>query len=622
MKTLFYTLRVSFLKKIGILSLVVIIGFSCVDNVGDSWTTFTGDMIYSYMEKKPDTYSEFLKVVNKAGLKGMLSAYGNYSCFAPTNAAMELYYKSLGNKFTFDSLTTEQINYIAKTHIIAIKYLTSELVTGAIPMPNMNQRYILINFTTDSVGKLQIILNGESKIIQKDIQVYNGVVQTLDKVLQPSNAQLPELINTNNKISIFSQALFLTHLSDSLRLVDDKSYVPVMNFPGINGTGNVQSPEYRKFGYTVLAESDDIFKSNGINSLDDLKAKSAQWYPSGAGYETDYTNRNNSLNQFISYHLINKTINYNNFLFKSNSVPNITHYEYIETMYPNTMMKVSDDYTGLKINQDTAQSRQFAGITILPQDAASKDQSAINGVYHLIDNILLYTDQTQAMFLNTRMRFDITSLLPEMTTNGIRGQANTDFCFPQGYFNNIKFSTESRLYYLGPRTVWENYQGDEMMALGSYDLTLRLPSVPAGTYQLRYGYTANPKRGVAQIYVDGQPVGIPLDLRILADNAKIGWLSDIYTTDNGIENDKMMLNRGYLKGPDTYETVVGNVITIARNHNGSLRRVIGTFTWDTAGPHYIRFKSVIEDGTAQFHMDYMEYVPKSIYGGVDVEDRH
>jgi len=318
MKALFYTLRFSVLRNLGVLFLIIIIGFGCNGEIpDDSYVTFTGDMIYSYLQKKPETYSEFIKVVKKAGLKGMLSAYGNYSCLAPNNVAMNLYYKSLGPNFTFDSLSAEQVDYIAKTHIIPDTYLTTELVTGAIPTPNMNQRYILINFTTDSVGKLQIILNSESKIISKDIEVYNGAIHTLDRVLQPSNAQLPELIANNSHLSIFSSALNLTGLSDSLRLIEDKNYVPVTNFPDISGSGHVPSPEYRKFGYTVLIETNEVFAANGINSLADLKAKAAEWYPAGSAFTNDFTNRNNSLNQFISYHLINKTINYNNFIYKS-----------------------------------------------------------------------------------------------------------------------------------------------------------------------------------------------------------------------------------------------------------------------------------------------------------------
>ncbi len=84
MKTQFNTFRRSVLQKIGVILLIIVVGYGCNDEIAtDSYVTFTGDMVYSYLQKRPETYSEFIKVVNKAGLKGMLSAYGTYSCLAP-----------------------------------------------------------------------------------------------------------------------------------------------------------------------------------------------------------------------------------------------------------------------------------------------------------------------------------------------------------------------------------------------------------------------------------------------------------------------------------------------------------------------------------------------------------
>lgn len=587
------------------------------DEVGDSYFTFTGEMVYTYLKKDTTNFSEFIKVMDKAKISGLLNAYGSYTCFAPTNRALREYYKSLGSSFSFDSLSTKQIVYIAKTHLISKKYLTSQLTTGAIPTPNMNERYILINFSTDSLGKFSIMLNNESRILNRDIEVENGVIHVVNAVLKPSTAQIPDLLTKNENLSIFYEALFLTGMSDSLRMVEDDNYTPILDFPDISGSGNVASPEYRKFGYTLLVETNQVFAKYGITKLSELIEKAKQWYPENAIYEGKYTNRNNSLNKFISYHLIERTIQYNKFISTYNSVANQVHFDFIETMLPNTILKVNDSNEGLKINQD--KSRNLDGITILSMDEHSSDQSALNGVYHLIDNILIYDEKVEDMLLNIRIRFDISSVLPELTTNGIRGE-NKRICLPQGYSKYLKFSSDSKVYYLEPHSNWMNYQGDEMMALGSYDITFRLPPVPAGTYELRFGYTANVKRGVAQIYVDSKPVGIPLDIRILASNPKIGWVVDASTMDNGIENDKMMRNRGYLKGPDTYWSPTGNMV--ARDHDGSLRRIVGTFTFNSAEPHYIRFKSVLEDPLAQFMMDYIEYVPKNVYSNPNGEDRH
>lgn len=587
------------------------------DDVGGSYFTFTGDMVYSYLKKDTVNFSEFVKVIDKAKVKGLLNAYGNYTCFAPTNVAMKAYYKSIRSTVTFDSLTQEQLVYIAKTHIVPKKYLTSELTTGAIPTPNMNERYVLINFTTDSIGKLAIMLNNTSRITNRDIEVENGVIQVVNSVLRPSTAQIPDLLTLNQNISIFHDALFLTGMADSMRLVEDATYTPILDYPDISGSGNVASPPYRKFGYTLFVETNDVFAANNIFSISDLIQKAKEWYPEDNEFAGKFTDRNNSLNKFVSYHLIERVIQYNKFVSSFNSVPNKIHYDFVETMLPNTILKVNDGASGLKINQD--ENLGLKGTSILAMDENSMDQSAINGVYHLIDNVLLYNEEVENMFLNTRIRFDVSSILPELTTNGIRGE-NKRICLPPGYTKYLKYSSDSKVYYLEPHTNWMNYQGDEMMALGSYDITFRLPPIPAGTYEIRFGYAANVKRGVAQIYFDTKPVGIPLDIRILASNPKIGWINDAETSDNGIENDKMMRNRGYLKGPDVIWSIIDNYS--ARSHNGALRRIVGTFTFDKAEPHYIRFKSVLEDPLAQFQMDYFEYVPKNIYANPNGEDRH
>ena len=91
-----------------------------------------------------------------------------------------------------------------------------------------------------------------------------------------------------------------------------------------------------------------------------------------------------------------------------------------------------------------------------------------------------------------------------------------------------------------------------MMALGLFDFAYRLPPLPAGTYEIRMGYSASSLRHVVQVYLDNEVTGLPIDLRLLADNPKIGYIADDKTTDNGVTNDKDMKNRGYLKGPTTF----------------------------------------------------------------------
>lgn len=603
--------------KLLVMVIVFGAGFACTEQT-ETYTTFEGDMIFSYLEKKPEQYSEFVEIIRKAGLKGMLNAYGSYTCLAPDNNAFARYYSSFGPKFNIDSLSEEQIQYIAKSHIIDTKFKTSELQDGVFPNPNMNRRYIEIKFTNDSVtSNLMIILNGESEIVSRDNEVYNGVVHGINRVLRPSEAQLPELIGSYKELSIFTAALKLTGLNDSLTPIKDPKYVPVNTYKDEYDSYSIPSPPERKYGFTAFVETDEVFKANGINNLDDLIKKAAEWYPGESAYASEFKNRNNSLNKFISYHLIEKIIYRDKFFYKSHATQGAELYEFIETMYPNRIMKVSNRKGGVLINPDSDNE-----VSVLDVNTnIFKTTATVNGVFHLIDKIMLYTPEVESVLQNTRIRFDLASMFPELMNNSLRGaralkmSGGDRYGFPEGYFKYLKVSKDTRLIYLAGTddSNWINYQGDELMGLGSYDITMRLLPVPPGTYELRYGYSANAWRSVTQIYVDNKPVGIPLDLRITASNPKIGWLLDSNTEDKGYENDKMMRNRGYMKGPTTFVRYSGGVPTTARDVEGSLRRIIGTFTFTDYEPHYVRFKSVIENRQAQLMMDYFEYVPKSVY---------
>ena len=152
------------------------------------------------------------------------------------------------------------------------------------------------------------------------------------------------------------------------------------------------------------------------------------------------------------------------------------------------------------------------------------------------------------------------------------------------------------------------------------------PPIPAGTYEVRFGYQPTPGRGVAQLGFDGLPCGIPLDLRIAADDKSnlIGWVkpSDSNLDDPyGYENDKMMRNRGYMKGPSNYKCYInmsgwGYNTDVARVNAHVLRRILGIYTFDKPGTHIFSVKSVF---AGQFMFDYLEFVPTSLLSteGVD-----
>jgi uncharacterized surface protein with fasciclin (FAS1) repeats len=575
---------------------------ACSDDVGDKYVTFEEELITSFLEADPDSYSEFLTLLNASGLNDLLNAYGTYTCFAPTNEAVETYYKEKG--VSFEQLSDSIIKEIVFNHIIPITITSDDFQDGAITTANLNDRYLYIKYTP---GEKTIMVNETAPIIRLDQIVHNGVVHTVGKVLEVSRVQLPEVVASYERFSLFCEALEETRLSDSLRLMTDESYVHIAEYVDVGGTTET-TPAYRKFGYTLFVESNETLAKAGINTLDDLKEYAAEVYDRVYPEDRDIddpSDRRNSLNRFVAYHILDRMQAANEFItagMEFYSVPNTVLYEYMETMCPNTLLEVQ---TGNLFNK----KKNGDAVGLLEVNMAAE-----NGVFHEIDRILVYDVEVRDDVLNKRIRMDVASFFPELATNKLRvADENGNFktyVFPLGYLKYLTHSEGSEVKYWG-QPGWRNYQGDEFYIRGKYDFTLRLPPVPAGTYEVRLGYIANSSRGVAQIYFDGEACGIPLDMTKEAVHSSIGWIEDANTSDNGIENDKMMRNRGYLKGPNT--VWCESKTLVLRNFRQSIRRILITKTFDTAEPHRLRIKSVEERTDREFHLDYIEFVPSSYW---------
>ena len=639
--------------------------------------TFTGNTVASFLEEHEDIFSDFIEILRRGGKYNLMKAYGTYTCFAPTNDAVErflfeqdsIYRASLlpGAKKVIwtgvtspnlDELSDSMCTVIAQTHLLTKTYMTTEMEGDVVPTMNLNDRYLTMSYSVDSLMHSVLYING-AEMISSDQEVENGVVHTLSAVMNPSSNTVPSQIENIPFLSIFSEALEKTGLTDKMQAYKDYDYKDgdkkTLTIYNVSGC---PYPPTRYYGFTAFCEPDEVFNNYGIYNLDDLYKQCKIWYPNAT--DEDFTSSNNALNKFISYHLLDRKLPYSRLvchnisvvrggstIYKSESnFPTRTdRYDYFETMQ-GTIMKVcmprSNSMYGTDIlinytKEITNPANKYdvpAGLhdarvnvrVLNPSDVTSDkeryrdyNQEALNGSILLIDNFLVYDEDVMSGYvLNEIMRIDFSSLVPEYTNNNIRwssgeniefaASGDYEFYIPDGYSDRIKYNTEeTRLYYLSPHTSWANYQGDECMCLGAFDFGYRLPHLPAGTYELRMGYSANSNRGIIQFYVDDEVTGIPTDLRKAMTVADVGWVSDARTEDNGVANDKEMKNRGWLKGPTTF--YYGGS-TLARNYESDCRRVITT-KYLTEGDHWLRFKNVNDqdDGLDQFMHDYLEIVP-------------
>ena len=582
--------------------------YSCQEDMKDeAFYTFAGETVASFCEKN-DSLSIFYQLIYESGNSSLLSTYGHFTCFAPTNTAFRLYFQEKG--ISYEELSKDDKQSILYNHLISstsVEFLTSDFQEGALPTVNLNDRFLVTSFSTDEYQNMIIFINHNSQIIGKDNEVHNGVVHVVSRVVEPSLNDLASVLKERGYYTLFFQALELTHLNDSIQRAYDYNYqdpLPGVDFVNVR-TYDCMVMHRKKLGYTLFAEPDDVFQANGINSISDLVEFAKRYY--GSEDLNDYTSRNNPLNKFVSYHLLDRQMPTNSLVYPGpNTAANAmdARHEYYETMLHMRLMEIK---AGNKIN--TQKNGSFVGV-----DENRSNQDGMNGYVHALTNILVYDeDVMQNDVLNKRLRFDAFSIPPQITNNNLRWKLSMagdrdKATFPPGFCGeHLTFNSATDLI-LWAANYWTNLQEDEMSFRGWYDFTFRLPPVPPGTWELRIGYSARSWGGITQIFVDEQIIGIPVNFYMVGSDPTIGWIADDDTPDGGIENDKMMRNRGYMKGASSIIRSSDGVTN--RNSNGCLRKIIGTYTWQEYDYHYFRAKNISSD-SGEFHLDYFEYVPVS-----------
>jgi uncharacterized surface protein with fasciclin (FAS1) repeats len=582
--------------KFAMLIFISIFAFqSCEDDmISETFKTFEEETLATYLQNS-EYFTDYYKMLERANLIDLLNAYGTYTCFAPTNSAIQQYLKE--NSTTIEDMPEEMLLEVVRNTLITREYKSVDFPDGSLPTLNFDRRFLFIK---NDPGVIYV--NRDSRIVLLDQEVHNGIIHGIDRVLTVNKESLPEVIRMDGRYNLFSQAVIETGLMDSFPIILS-SYSQALVTPR---TSHDQpqwwTPPSDRVGYTALVESDSVYAAYGINTLEQLKAYAAEVYddvyPESKNI-TDPTNRQNSLNRFVSYHFLDREFSSSDFIHSTLVgcyIPGYIFRSYSTTLLENSLIEFR---TGRKFNT----RRDGSAITILRDQ---EDNTATNGVFHGIDKILVFDSNVINETLNTRIRIDIHDLFPEMATNKIRGDEEL-FYFPLGYLKRLKANDLSEVYYYS--TSNSSLCGkDEIKLSGKMDFTIEFPPIPAGTYEFRLGYLANGNRGVYQIYFDGQPCGIPLNLSIGATDSRIGWVADTETEDDGSENDKMMKNRGYLKSPNT--CIDGyNSGKVMRQNTGGLRKVLTTVTFDRMQPHFVRVKSVEDIDSREFQMDYFEFVP-------------
>ena len=707
-------------KSVLILTALLFIVCSCSEEVDTSSRyVFREHTVATYLEAHAE-YSQYLELTklvpvsnkSQSSVYQLLTARGNFTCFALTNKAIDNYLNDLVaqgliSEPSWDAFPDERkldsvrkvvvLNTIIDGHDTETQRYTIDMINSfgegkenaQFPLPNIYDHKLTVNRSKSDT----VYLDKDCGIdpVNCDIPLINGVLHRLHKVIAPKDESCARYIQNildekREGYLMFAKALQACGLLDTLSKVRDEAYEQLYQQMGDDlnmkdyeskggsdmsrtaGDPDAHAPEHRKYGFTFFCETDDYWKSQGIdptasNAVDRLQdwIVSHNMYHTGYGYQanTDYTSPKNMLYQWTVYHILPMRIPANKLVYHCNEIGfnwnklsspyTIPVFEWYPVFGGDRLIKIYESLesngiylnrfperdNGLPVAGATGHESYCApekqGILIQTSHPMVEVTDIVNACIYPIDQPLAYTDVTSENMGKERIRFDLFSLFPEAITNGIRradsSEGRHQHVFVSlynlyQYFDNMTFLNDEThfIHYNGYKTNWANYCQDEDKAWGHFDVRIKLPPVPKrNTYEFRYKLLATAARGVVQVYFGSDPeklpvAGIPIDMTknvydFFGEGASWGDLRDSEKDeDQIIEIDHKLRNHGLMKAAHHEQDSQS-----ARDKENCSRHIIVRQTLDPGETYYVRFKSVLDLERPELYLDYFEYCPKEIY---------
>ena len=287
------------MKTFGNIYLLLLVAFfsACNDPYEDStYQVYDMNPISSYLETRSDEFSEWITVLKYADLFNAVNQASSYfTVLVPTNEAVRSFYLKK-NVSSIQELGKDYARSLAEYHIVNDSINLNTFVQGGkLEAKTLSDDYLSVSFdeSSETGGFNSIYVNKELAI-----QVSNGYVYVLNDVMSPLVENLYERISENSdKYSIFIEALNQTSWKDSLSIIYDE----------IRQEDNTVIQQKRN--YTLLAVSDDTYRSEGVTSVADLAVKTG-------AVGTDYKDETNELFRYVAYHVIGgsySVFDFNNF---------------------------------------------------------------------------------------------------------------------------------------------------------------------------------------------------------------------------------------------------------------------------------------------------------------------
>lgn len=452
-------------KNITNLTLVVVMGLTIflMENCKKTaLVSSTSDVvnITGYLDEHPDSFSEFRQMLTITGYDNLLSVYGHYTLFLPTNDAVDAYLKDI-NKTSLDEVDPQELKDIVSFHILNDTLHTISFTDGKLPVLTLYGQY-LVTGAANIEGQTSITVNRQADITQSNISAGNGIIHVINHVLQPAELTLAKLIESKSRYSIFSQALKATGFYDSLNILPE------------------DNPDSSRSWLTIMAESDSVLNAEGFNSYADLKAKY-----SNTGNPAD---PNDSLHLYMAYHII----------YGPDYLADIISSSSFKTLAPSQVVTSKLKSDSVLINDDIFNGVHEQGILL---DRAHSDVSATNGVLH---------DAAGNLAIKVRKPFPVywdVCRFPEiMNQPSYYGKQNYSYSLSNmpSFINDPGPSGID--YRVGGTFVNGDYLRIPLGERRSPWVELKTPLLVKGKYKVWICYRTAGRDNIIQISIDGVPL--------------------------------------------------------------------------------------------------------------------
>jgi transforming growth factor-beta-induced protein len=168
------------------------------------------DMTIAEYAVSDKNFSILVDALAKADLVNALSGAGNFTVFAPTNAAFTALFNELGVSGIAD-LSKEALTPILLYHVLGTEAKSSMITSGYYSTLSPAQNGFLSLKVDVAAG---VKLNMNTNVTTADVDVKNGVIHVIDKVLLPPTVVDQALANEN--FTILVQAVVKAGLVDVL----------------------------------------------------------------------------------------------------------------------------------------------------------------------------------------------------------------------------------------------------------------------------------------------------------------------------------------------------------------------------------------------------------------------